>query len=111
MGEYELARRYAERAVASADSSDTLDTLGWIYVGLGQYPLAIAELSAAIRLDPSAALPFYHLGEAYRRNEQFAEAADILNSGRDLAEAGGDTGLVARFDASLQRVGRSDTAP
>jgi len=111
LGEYELARRHAERAVVIVDSPDTLDTLGWIYVGLGEYQLAIAELSRAIGLDPKAALTFYHLGEAYRRSEAFGDAMNILASGRELAQAAANHDLVARFDEAIERVGRSDTAP
>ncbi|MEK7757495.1 MAG: tetratricopeptide repeat protein, partial [Planctomycetota bacterium] len=57
-GENQAALPYAQRAVALKDNAFTLDTLGWIYVGLEQYPLAIAELSRAIRLDPDYALPY-----------------------------------------------------
>ncbi|MGD2108582.1 MAG: tetratricopeptide repeat protein [Phycisphaerae bacterium] len=111
LGDYSLARRHAERAVMIADNPDTLDTLGWIYVGLGEYELAIAELSRAIRLDPSAALSLYHLGEAYRRNEEFAEATNVLSDGRELASLSGDADLVGRCDGALERARRSDTSP
>ncbi len=115
LGEYKLARPYAQRAVALADNSNTLDTLGWIYVGLGEYSLAIAELSRAIRLAPGDPLTYYHLGEAYRRNGQFNEATTVLTSGRDLVRTSTSTTtpdeLTARFDDSLRRVGQSDSAP
>jgi tetratricopeptide (TPR) repeat protein len=110
LGENKLARPYAERAVAIADTQDTLDTLGWIYVGLGEFPAAIAELSRAVRLDPGSALSYYHLGEAYRRNGQFAEAGEVLKSGGDLARTAEDSQLAARIEASLERVERSDTS-
>ncbi len=110
-GENKLALPYAERAVAAADNVHTLDTLGWIYVGLGEYPEAVAKLSRAVQLDPEAALSYYHLGEAYRRNGQLNEAADTLKSGRELARMANDAALVALFDASLKRVERSDGNP
>lgn len=111
LGEYRLAHRYAERAVMIVDNPDTLDTLGWIYVGLEEYPLAIAELSRAIRLEPTATLSFYHLGEAHRRNGEFGEAANILRSGRELALTADNRDLLARFDTALERVERSDSSP
>ncbi len=110
-GENKAALPYAQRAVALADNAFTLDTLGWIYVGLQQYTLAVAELSRAVRLDPDYALPYYHLGEAYRRNGQFTEAADILKNGRDVANNANDAALVALIDAATEKSGRRDAAP
>ena len=110
-GENKAALPYAQRAVALADNAFTLDTLGWIYVGLQQYTLAVAELSRAVRLDPDYALPYYHLGEAYRRNGQFAEAADILKNGRDVANNANDAALVALIDVATEKSGRRDAAP
>ncbi len=109
--EFEAARPLASRAVAIADNATTLDTLGWIYVGLGDYLLAIAELGRALRLNPSDTLTYYHLGEAYRRAGHFSVAANILRSGRDLARTADNPERVARPDASLKRVARSDRAP
>lgn len=110
LGENILARQYAERAVALADNSVTLDTLGWICVGLGEYSLAVAELSRAIRLAPDDALAYFHLGEAYRRNGQFAAAKDVLTSGLKLARTAGNTELANWFGESHQRADRSDDA-
>jgi tetratricopeptide (TPR) repeat protein len=110
-GENKAALPYAQRAVALADNAFTLDTLGWIYVGLQQYTLAVAELSRAVRLDPDYALPYYHLGEAYRRNGQFTEAADILKNGRDVANNANDAALVALIDVATEKSGRRDAAP
>lgn len=104
--EYTLALPYAKRAVAIADVPATLDTLGWIYVGLGEYSLAIAELSRSVRLGPGDPLSYYHLGEAYRRNQQFIEAANILRRARDVAEQGQDETLLNRIETALEKVGR-----
>ncbi|MGH6830239.1 MAG: tetratricopeptide repeat protein [Methylocella sp.] len=101
-GENQAALPYAQRAVALKDNAFTLDTLGWIYVGLGRYDLAVAELSRAIRLDPDYALPYYHLGEAYRRSAQFSEAADILKNGRVVADNSKDAAMVELIDAALE---------
>jgi tetratricopeptide (TPR) repeat protein len=111
LGEYGLARPYAQRAVALVDRAATLDTLGWIYVGLGDYEPAIAELNRAIRLEPDDALTYYHLGEAYRRDGRFDKAQTILVAGQDLARASGRDAVQADIEASLERVRQSDRAP
>lgn len=111
LNEHEQARTYAQRAVALADNPATLDTLGWIHVGLGEYALAIADLNRAIRLRPDDPLTYYHLGEAYRRDGRFDKAGTILTSGRDLARAAGRDALVAQIEASLERVERTDRTP
>jgi len=110
-GENKLALPYAKKAAAMADNPYTLDTLGWIYAGLGDYGLAVAELSRAIRLNPDYALSYYHLGETYRRGGRFDEATDILSSGRHVAESGGDSEVVASIDASLDKTRRRQNAP
>jgi len=109
-GENQAALPYAQRAVALKDNAFTLDTLGWIYVGLGQYPSAVAELSRAIRLDPDYALPYYHLGEAYRRSAQFEEASDILKNGRGVADNSKDAVVIGLIDAALDKTSRRDAA-
>ncbi len=108
LGQTERALPYARRAVAIADRPNTLDTLGWIYVGLGQYPRAVAELSRAVRLAPSDALAHYHLGEAYRRNRQFIEASSVLERGRETAQSIGDTALIELIDTAADRAARGD---
>ena len=110
-GENKLALPYAKKAAAMADNPYTLDTLGWIYAGLGDYGPAVAELSRALRLNPDYALSYYHLGETYRRGGRFDEATDILSSGRHVAESGGDGELVALIDASLDKTRRRQNAP
>ena len=114
IGEHALALDYARRAVVSAGSADTYDTLGWIHVGLKEYSQGIAALSRAVRLDSEAALSYYHLGEAYRRDGQLSEASDVLHRGREILVGGaaiGEPGLLERIDTALARVQRSETAP
>ena len=111
LGKYELALPYARRAVTIADTPATLDTLGWIYVGLGEYSSAIAELSKSVRLDPGAALTYFHLGEAYRRNRQFIEAADVLRRGREATQLADDRTLLVSINDALERVNRRDSTP
>jgi len=108
LGEYERAKSYATRAVAASDNAATLDTLGWIYVGLTQYQRAIAELSRSVRLDPTDPMAFYHLGEAYRRNGQFVEAADVLSRGRNVASSGEQEEAVTLIDAAREKARNKD---
>jgi tetratricopeptide (TPR) repeat protein len=111
MKQNEKAIEYARKAVATVENSATLDTLGWIYVGLGDNASAVAELSRAVRLDPNSSLIHYHLGEAYRRNGQFAEATDVLQSARGMATAGDDVERLAAVDESIRKVKAADTSP
>ncbi|MHC4695984.1 MAG: tetratricopeptide repeat protein [Planctomycetota bacterium] len=111
LGNNALALPYAERAVAIADTPATLDTLGWIYTGLGQYTSAVAELSRAIRLDPGLTVVYYHLGEAHRRNGGFLDARPVLDKGLAMARQAEDTALTALFEAALEKTARRDTAP
>ena len=85
----------------AVDNAITLDTLGWIYVGLGNYPAAIAELTRAIRQDDEYAWAYYHLGEAYRRSGQFSDAGDVLATGRNLARSGDEPELIAKLERSI----------
>lgn len=111
LGEYQPALSYARNAVAIAENPSALDTLGWIYVGLKDYTLAVAELSRAVQMAPEDPLNYYHLGEAYRRDGQFRSAKEVLDTGRELAEAQGNGDLLARYDESLRRVAESDRTP
>lgn len=110
LGEHEAARLHAERAVSVVQTRETLDTLGWIYVGLGQYPRAIAELNNAARLDASYPLVYYHLGEAYRRHGHFERATAVLKSG-SMISAQADPDLSTRLEESLQRAKDADATP
>lgn len=101
--ENERALSYAQRAVALADNSFTLDTLGWIYVGLGRYPEAVAELSRAIRHDPEYAWAYYHLGEAHRRAGHFEDATSVLTSGREVAATRNETEIIEQIDRALEK--------
>jgi len=105
------ALTYARRAVAIADNSFTLDTLGWTYVGLSQFDLAIAELSRAVRVNPDYGWAFYHLGEAYRRNGSFSQASDVLRTAVDVARTSDDSALSKAIDASVKRVQADDRKP
>ncbi|MFQ5589718.1 MAG: tetratricopeptide repeat protein [Phycisphaerae bacterium] len=105
-----VALPYAKKAVALSNAATALDTLGWIYTGLGQYSAAIAELSRAIRLDTSLTIAYYHLGETRRRNGEFLEAKLVLDEGLTMAKEAREDSLVALFEAALEKTQhRTDT--
>ncbi len=118
MGQQKDALPFAQRAVAIADNPNTidelhaaLDTLGWIYVGLKEYGKATIELNRAVRLRPDQALTYYHLGEAYRRNQQFDQASEILEAGRRMAINMNDKALSEDLEKALQKNVKRDPAP
>ncbi|MBI4718264.1 MAG: tetratricopeptide repeat protein [Planctomycetes bacterium] len=109
--EPKLALPYAKAAVKSASNADTLDTLGWIYVHLGDFRLATAELTRALQLNPDLAIAYYHLAEAYRRGQQFTPAADLLTTGIEVATLLKDTETLDLMQKSRDRVSRRDASP
>ncbi len=111
LGENEAALTYAKSAVRYRDVAETLDTLGWIYVLLGRYDEAAAELTRAIRLNPDSYDAYYHLGEAYRRGQRFLEAADIYHAGFNVAESQGDAIAQGKISKSQARAAASDHQP
>lgn len=108
---HQAALPYAQRAVDLANNAATLDTLGWIFVGLGQYDDAVADLSRAIRLDPDDPLAYYHLGEAHRRQRRFVEAGQTLDRGLGVAEAASNHEAADWIQASLAKVRNHDATP
>lgn len=105
------ALSYAKAAVKAADTADTLDTLGWIQVQVGNYAAAIAELSRALRLNPDSSVAYYHLGEAYRRNQQFTEALAVLQSGAQVARTNKDDRTLQLLEGSRDRADRRNHEP
>lgn len=103
---------HAMKAVSLNENPASLDTLGWIYAMLKNYPSAIAELNRAIRLDPNQALALYHLGEVYRRNGQFEDALSVLESGKLIAQEtqAKDQKLLAMIEQSIEQVTRRDSS-
>ncbi|MBI1825102.1 MAG: tetratricopeptide repeat protein [Planctomycetes bacterium] len=110
-GDNQKALDYAVQAANIAENQFTLDTLGWIYVGLSKESQAVAELSRSIRVNSEYALSYYHLGEARRRLGQFSDAEAILKTGRSLSEFSKDKDLTTLFDKSLEKVRKSDRNP
>ena len=61
-----------------------IDSLGWAYYRLGQYPEAVRELEKAIELKPADPVINDHLGDAYWRVGRKLEAKFQWNHARDL---------------------------
>ena len=64
-----------ERAVAlEPEAGYIVDSLGWAYFKLGDYPAAVEHLERAVELSPDDAILNDHLGDAYWRDGRRAEA-------------------------------------
>jgi tetratricopeptide (TPR) repeat protein len=104
----DLALPYAKRAALLMEDAHVLDTLGWIYVQLGECKDGIAELSRAVQSDPDLCIGRFHLGEAYRQCGQFENARNVLRGALDCARGAGDTQLTERINQALERTAASD---
>jgi Flp pilus assembly protein TadD len=61
-----------------------LDTAGWIHCLAGKTQEAIPLLSAAVKAAPSRGLYHFHLGIAYARQRQTAQAETALRQAIEL---------------------------
>jgi uncharacterized protein (TIGR02996 family) len=72
------ALKYAQKAKELApDSSQILDTLGWVYYRKGLFDMSVRELEGAVAKDPRPALK-YHLGLAYNRVGKSLEGSRMI---------------------------------
>ncbi len=71
------ALEYIEKAIAlKPDNGYIVDSLGWVYYRLGNYPGAIKELNRALELEPGDPHIHDHLGDAYRAFGKRTEALE-----------------------------------
>jgi tetratricopeptide (TPR) repeat protein len=108
LGKPDLALPYAKRAALLMEDAHVLDTLGWIYVQLGECKEGVAELSRAVQNDPGLCIGRFHLGEAYRRCGGFENARNVLRGALDCARGAADTRLIERINQALERTAASD---
>jgi tetratricopeptide (TPR) repeat protein len=88
-----------QRAVAAnPQSGEMIDSLGWAYYRLGDFPSAVTKLEQAIAIDPAIAEVNDHLGDAYWRVGRKTEAQ--FQWRRVLSLKPSDT-LRARAEAKL----------
>ena len=66
------------------ENASVRDTLGWIYYRTAQYPQAIEELEASLKIDPRNPLACYHLGLAYYQVKRFGESRKLLGQALEL---------------------------
>lgn len=60
-------------------SAATLDSLGYVYYGLGQFDKAIAAYTSALKTDPTVVESYYHLGLAYAKMGNRKKAVQYLH--------------------------------
>jgi len=86
------AERLVQRALAIDPGNPAyLDSLGWVYFQMKQYPRAIDELQKAAKLMPSDGTVQEHLGDAFRAAGKLADARNAYQ--RALAAAKSDSDL------------------
>jgi tetratricopeptide (TPR) repeat protein len=84
------------------NSSDTSDTLAWVYFHKGAYESARTLLEDSLKTDPNNATIHYHLGMTYSRLNKKADAEMHLNKAISLAP---NTQTMKDATQELQRLG------
>ncbi|NQT27604.1 tetratricopeptide repeat protein [candidate division KSB1 bacterium] len=72
----DMAKRALEQ---QPENGAYLDTVGWIYFQLGDYPKAVEHIQRALVIRPEHVEVMGHLGEVYGKMGQTEEAARVLN--------------------------------
>ena len=109
LGQHKTALPYAEKAAELSGDPNVLDTLGSIYLELGEARKAIARLTQAIEDKPDLVAAYVHLADAYRRLEDFARAQDLLNQAQTLNKPGSDNDYSDRIAELQEKVGNQDS--
>jgi superkiller protein 3 len=87
-GEAAKALPFLEIAVKSfPDEFDTRFALGRAHTAMGNFPLAIEQFEAAVKLRPEIAEGFYQLGLALQKNGQRVEAKAAFTKTQELKKA------------------------
>lgn len=80
-GNLDVALQLAQAAKAALPrNGEIADTLGWVYLKKELWPLATATLQDAVAADPSNPTFYYHLGLAYQRAGNAADAKRMLTA-------------------------------
>ncbi len=102
-GNLDVALQLAQTARASLpDSSETADTLGWIYMKKELYSLSIEMFRRAIDTEPKNPAFQYHLGFAYARQGDTTKAKTILETALRLNPEFKDAADAKRLLASIR---------
>jgi tetratricopeptide (TPR) repeat protein len=92
--------------VARANDGNIMDSLGWGYFQLGQYPQAVAQLELAIRREPANGEIVDHLGDAYWRVGRHTEARYQWQRAAQITEdAAQRAAIEAKVTAGLPPTG------
>jgi tetratricopeptide (TPR) repeat protein len=84
-GNVDVALSYAQVARRGMpDSPNAADTLGWAYYKKGTYGLAIGLLEEAVKKVPQNAVYHFHLGLAYQKSRNTAQAREHLERALQL---------------------------
>lgn len=118
LDEHKIALPYAQKASELNPSPTVQDTLGAVLTKLGRYREAIAELSQVVRDDPKFVAAYYHLGEAYRRLGEFADAEHLLDEAQKLLEearrlnrADHEEEYAEPISQALEKIRNRDSSP
>jgi len=85
------------------DSAILRYSLGNEYLKQGDLETATAHLGEAVRQDPGYSAAWKVYGKALSQAERFAEAAEALNKGIEVAEAKGDAQAAKEMRVFLKR--------
>ncbi len=106
------AKEAAERAVElRPDLAETRATLGWyFYQGLLDYPRALGEFSAALKIQPNNSEALFGIGAVLRRQGNWVESAEAMSKAlkfdpknAELLDDFGASCLLARRYAEADR--------
>ena len=73
---------HAKRVLALEDSADVRTLLGKAYAQKKDWPDAVAQFREALRLTPYSEEPIFNLAQAFLQAQDFAAAAEVLETGR-----------------------------
>jgi tetratricopeptide (TPR) repeat protein len=73
---------------------NTADTLGWAYYYQGWYPSAVSILQTAVNEAPDDPTYHFHLGLAYQKTGDYADAKEQLNLALGLHPAPDQAGAI-----------------
>ena len=110
-GQFDAARRYAERATSnSAQSAAAHTLLGNALAGLQQSASAIGEIEQAIELDPAFAPAWTALGSAQLRSGARQQALEAFNRAVALARHRSTPGSRLRITTGRPALSRTRSA-
>ena len=100
-------RKLLER---SPDNPMILYSLGSELFKEGHYAAARDHLSRAVENKPDYSVAYRTLGRAHAELGETAEARQVFEKGREVAEKNGDLQTVKEIDVFVQRLDKSEAA-